>query len=631
MYSWLLESEAANTSSSYVERTLSTSVPVMNHNQSVAYDLLNDALKIVLKKCSTEVPIDVKPYRLLTSLFDKPQIGPVILDSILFDVFRTLYLSCLNQQKHKNSTIRCVSFNGDLTSLKTDESVLNKQFISKHCQEIVKNANLLFNTLQSYYIWSYIEKLFIDSIKDINSYKYRDRCQVNEIGSGLPHILEICILTDFLLDIIPIESTESTSSILPNLFTQIISSLRTYITEVNQHEISESLELCTRILSKIQPTSLSDYQKIENDQDEKVSLNDTTEKTLANSTIGEGKNDGGEQRILEKSKSDSKINENLNSLDKQELTVDESSRERSYSNQMVKKKDKNSPKVEKKPKNKKSKSSSKLYDMKNDDISESLSLENISQDKQEVGDQSETVIQVGATFENKFFLKCLEEYKKFYMVFIKSKILPHVDTSLFIKSLTIDKNERLNNLIQMLEARLHINETSEFTAVIVANTLKNPSLSLSNVAAESAASEFENPMSKASNLLLEFSAFPNLPGNSNENHLPPWLESLIVAGCCKDSSRYIQITAMNTLLEIFSLANNQVPCKREESNTNIVITGILDMVHVHYLEEKTIIIEVSMNFFYSFLKMHLLRGLLFFFCYLGGLVGIFRDSSITFH
>lgn len=120
--------------------------------------MLIEAIRTILKQSCVETPIDIKPYRLLTSLFDKPKIGPVILDTILYDVFRALYLCCLNQQKHKNENIRCVSFNGDLNSLSCSDGVLSKEFVTKSCQEVIKNANLLFNTLQSYYIWSYIER-----------------------------------------------------------------------------------------------------------------------------------------------------------------------------------------------------------------------------------------------------------------------------------------------------------------------------------------------------------------------------------------------------------------------------------------------------------------------------------------
>ncbi|KAJ8968480.1 hypothetical protein NQ317_003638 [Molorchus minor] len=383
LYSWLLEQEVNNVPVVQIEGKMG--LAESPHHHSVAYDLLNDAIKIILRNSSTETPIDIKPYRLLTSLFDKPQIGPIILDGVLYDVFRALYLSCMYQQKHKNSSVRCVSFNGDLTSLKND-NILNKQFVAKNCQELVKNANLLFNTLQSYYIWSYIERLYDDSVRNIKNYKYRDRCQVNDIGTGSPHVLEICILTDFLLDIIPVESyAESTSNILPNLFTKIISVLKLNIADLNQHEITQSLQLCTRILTKIQPVSLTQTTKEETELENESQISDAFEKSLESSIILEnGTIENEEQRTLEKSKSDSRINENLSNSDKNELTIDDNNRERSYSNQMLKKRDKSSPRIEKKGERiKKSKSSSKLYDLKKDDNGESLSSENATPEKQQ--------------------------------------------------------------------------------------------------------------------------------------------------------------------------------------------------------------------------------------------------------
>ncbi|KAJ8919768.1 hypothetical protein NQ315_006297 [Exocentrus adspersus] len=586
LYSWLLEHEVNNAPVVQTEDRL-----VAPHHHSVAYDLLNDALKIILRKCSTESPIDVKPYRLLTSLFDKPQIGPVILDGILYDVFRTLYLSCLHQQKHKNNSVRCVSFNGDLTSLKTDENVLNKQFVAKNCQELIKNANLLFNTLQSYYIWSYIEKLYDESVRSVKSCSSRDRVQVNEIGSGAPHILEICILTDFLLDIIPIESyAESTSNILPNLFKKIICTLQVNIVDLNKYEITQSLQLCTRILTKIQPVSLT--QKPEAERDSGSLLNETFEKSLESSLILEenGKLEPSEdQRTIEKSKSDSRINENLNHFEKNELTVEELSRERSYSNQMLKKKEKSSPRIEKKTKNKKSKSSSKLYDLKRDEQSDSLSSENATPEKQElvtaVDNETKT-----AKIENKYFLKCLEEYKRFYVCFVKNKILPQTDVQAFFKTLMRDKDERTKQLTKLLDARLD-ESTSEFTPVTSGSLIKTDALSVSNAAAENAVCDYEKSMSVASNVLLEFSALPNMLGNDAEESLPGWVEVLIVAACSRNSSREIQLTAMNTLLEVFSLANNQASTKKDDCNTNIVITGILHHSHVRYIEENTVVIE----------------------------------------
>ncbi|XP_050312498.1 protein dopey-1 homolog [Anthonomus grandis grandis] len=588
LYSWLLETES-KLPLVQIDGEQSDEFP-STQTHSIAYDLLNDAVKDILKKSSSNVPLDVKCYRLLTSLFEKSQIGPVILDGILYDVFRTLYLSCLSLQKYKNQTVRCVSFNGDLSSLKGNDGGLNKQFVSKNCQELVKNANLLFNTLQSYYIWSYIEKLYEEAAKNIKKFKYRDRCQVNEIGSGPPFVLELCILTDFLLDIIPIESyAESTSNILPSLFNKIIKSLTAHVSDLNHYEILKSLELCTKILTKIQPITMTQMQK-------KLEEEEEEEQRVANQLpeVQKSEETGGEEpgpRPIEKSKSDSKISENLNGfVDKHELTVEEGTRERSYSNQFPKKKEKTSPRIEKKSKNKKSKSSSKLYDLKNEET-DSISSSQLStpEDSFETSSKEGTPLALApAKYENKHFLKCLEEYKRFFVSFVKHKILPGVDVKASFKKLVCDKDERTKLLQRLLDERL-TNKQSEFTPVDYTKTLKRKKNGSYSLPIDSN-SIYETCMSVACAILLEFCAFPNLT-NHSENKVPNWLEALLVSACSRESSREIQLTAMSTLLEIFSLSKNQHYLKKYESEKNIIITGILDHRHVTFVEEDMIAIE----------------------------------------
>lgn len=564
-------------------------------NTSVAYNLLNDAIRVILTNSSSKPQIDIKPYRLLTSLFDKPQIGPIILDSILYDVFRALYLSCLNLQKSKNGSARCVSFNGDLNSLNiTDDRIVNKQFITKNCQELVKNANLLFNTLQSYYIWSYVEKLFKQCVTNIKNYKNRDKCQVNEIGSGTPHILEICILTEFLLDIIPIESYgENNTNIQPNLFNNIIITMKQNLNSLNSIEIIESLNLCNKILSKIQPVTVTPLDKVPVVTTDEVEV----EKKIDCSLNLESSQDEVDQPVksLEKSKSDSKLNENLNSL---ELLTIEDSRERSNSNQMMKKKDKFSPRIDKKSKNKKSKSSSKLYDMKKEDLNESGDENSENQDsikEKSEDDKKEPPAPLKvATVENKSFLKCLEEYKKFYVVFVEVKVLPDVNIHSFFKSMVCDKNERIKKLQRLLEDCL--SNRSDFEPIRIRDILRCSTSNSVATTPDYPNSEYEKATSIACNILLEFSAFPNLISQSEENAVPDWLQALISASCCRNSSKEIQLSAMNALLEIFSLAKAQIPGKNDEGSNNVIITGILNREHVNYIEENTIVIEVSFDY-----------------------------------
>jgi hypothetical protein len=50
--------------------------------------IFSQAIKITLSQGVGGTSHDLGPYRLLVSLLDKPDIGPVILDDILYEVFR---------------------------------------------------------------------------------------------------------------------------------------------------------------------------------------------------------------------------------------------------------------------------------------------------------------------------------------------------------------------------------------------------------------------------------------------------------------------------------------------------------------------------------------------------------------
>ena len=88
LFAWLLGTEV-NTSilKKHTER-------VTFENNSSAYfelyskNLLIESIKATLKATFEENQSDLRPYRIMVSLLDKPDIGPVILDDILYEVFR---------------------------------------------------------------------------------------------------------------------------------------------------------------------------------------------------------------------------------------------------------------------------------------------------------------------------------------------------------------------------------------------------------------------------------------------------------------------------------------------------------------------------------------------------------------
>lgn len=589
-------------------------------------DILVEAIRVILAQSCLEPSIDVKPYRLLTSLLDKPQIGPVILDTILYDVFRSLYLTCVNQvnlQNH-NSNGRCVSFTGDLNSFKygtpfcnNKSNTLTRHFLNKNCQELIKNANLLFNTLEAYYIWNYLGRAY--EIAVTNASKdggVKPGGQVHEIGTGKPNILELCFLTDFLLDVIPIETyIDNTSEILPNLFIKLVTLMKDNIRVLNKFQISQSLELCTKILNKIQPvvvkniikqevetTSVtfetleiqksippSEQSSIQESNNSSLLLTEClalqTDTDLSKSFTGKELKFGSQ---LEKSKSDSKINENgLGS----ELHMD-LNRERSNSNQMFKKK--HSPRIEKKSKSKKSKSSSKLYDLKKDehndiDIPQSEKIEVVLLDETTT---ESLIIPIHTKTENKHIVRCLNIYKKFYVVFILSKVIPEINITAVFEKLRYNVDNRTKDLEILLQKS--IDHQDDFKPKSHNNYRKFANIQFNerpicqNV-------DYNSAMKIASSILLEFNSFPNISEeHKDENDVPFWIKVLTICGCYPQrNNSEIQLIAINTLLEMLSLAKVQNIQANNNENTKVIVMGILRHSHVAYLENCTYMIEVS--------------------------------------
>lgn len=115
--------------------TLSTTTTLSYFDQH-SKDVLIKALKLTLKLSLHQVPVDLKPYKILISLLDKIEIGPVVLDHVLCDVIRTMSLS-----------------NGNI--------------------EVYKSANLLFATFDPSYIWNFLIVLYEKSSKrNVSNFTY---------------------------------------------------------------------------------------------------------------------------------------------------------------------------------------------------------------------------------------------------------------------------------------------------------------------------------------------------------------------------------------------------------------------------------------------------------------------------
>ncbi len=133
----------------------------------------------------------LKPFRILISLLDKPEIGSSVLEHVLIEVFRVLRRECEAE------------YNVDSLDVKD-----NKQSRGLR-EELVKTANMLFAAFEPYFIWDYIEKLFISCFQ--RTKPRNDDCDGAGGETGMkdefltpqaPNCFEILQLTEFLLDIV---------------------------------------------------------------------------------------------------------------------------------------------------------------------------------------------------------------------------------------------------------------------------------------------------------------------------------------------------------------------------------------------------------------------------------------------
>ncbi|KAL4233674.1 Protein dopey-1 [Mactra antiquata] len=258
----------------------------LSYFERFSQDLLIQALKFKLSERqeddnagnSSVRSAVLKPFRILISLLDKPEIGPVILESVLLSIFRCLKREFEYSESKKNSQIGKKGKNGINTY-----------------EELLKTANLLFGTFEPYFIWDYAARSFEESCcgKEPKVLK-RQQSLSNKSSSttdGIDNVSvdELCQLIGFLLDIVSLETfSETQTEHLPNLLCSVINSLTLHCDQLTDSDVITSLQLCTKILSKVQPTmttSSSHDSSCDQSHDlvemvEQVSV--TQEKTLSN-------------------------------------------------------------------------------------------------------------------------------------------------------------------------------------------------------------------------------------------------------------------------------------------------------------------------------------------------------------
>ncbi|XP_046144473.1 protein dopey-1 homolog isoform X3 [Osmia bicornis bicornis] len=610
LFAWLLGTEV---STSILKRKTHATVSENTENTPTYFDMyskemLVEAIKSLLKTVCEESPQDLKPYRILVSLLEKVDIGPVILDDILCEVFRTFYNACGQSNRVPKTN------------------------------EVVKSANLLFSTLEPSYVWIHCGHLFEKACQTRARTKHEvEEVVVRLVGSGMPNFMEVCILTEFLLDTVSLDAfIDTPSEHLPGLFYEIINKIMLHIDILSPMEISRSLKLCAKILSKVQPTVVSTHT----DKNELETKLDAT----TNGNSATAFSDNSLTAIpLEKSQSDSK----LNKPDTSSSSFSEKSpspRRRANSGGATKRSDKKSKK-------KSSKSASKLSDSLQDQGSnvsvvitheskglprnksmddikteciEGNSTSSPSKDQLITLKQTSKNSPMGSTgslgrgpspafqAQHTMLEKCLRQYETFYVKLISNRVLSKermvhdMFDSLLISCPRESFDERMRYLELLLNSRLNM-EDSGFFSQDVSVTEDNKHLDILHLYIDSVSpTEWEEPVRIASSLFVELSTFPKyfLPGDGmfveeepkGNMVLPEWLKVLVVCSCWLGKQPALQLTSIATLLDLTALlkvhSDIDTHTKSGEGITSVIMVPLLKQWHIIYLMQYTNVFQV---------------------------------------
>ncbi|XP_057594808.1 protein dopey-1 isoform X7 [Hippopotamus amphibius kiboko] len=190
---------------------------------------------------------DLKPFRILISLLDKPELGPVILEDVLIEVFRTLYSQCKAE----------LDLQMEPPFSKDHAQLSSKLRENKKTAELIKTANLLFNSFEPYYMWDYVARWFEECCRRTLHARLHIGPGDSSESSEL-QLTNFCLLVDFLLDIVSLETyIEIQTEHLPQLLLRMLSALTSHLQTLHLTELTDSLRLCSKILSKVQPPLLS--------------------------------------------------------------------------------------------------------------------------------------------------------------------------------------------------------------------------------------------------------------------------------------------------------------------------------------------------------------------------------------
>uniref|UniRef100_A0A0P6J8V2 Protein dopey-2 n=1 Tax=Heterocephalus glaber TaxID=10181 RepID=A0A0P6J8V2_HETGA len=254
LYAWLLGSDIKG-NTIVPETDISNSYQDQSSYffEKYSKDLLVESLAEILHQKFSNTDVEerhhayLKPFRILVSLLDKPEIGPQVVENLFLEVIRAFYAYCRD------------ALGSDLQLSYTQSGNLLSSTIkeNKNASEIVKTVNLLISSLSTDFLWDYMTRCFEECFRPV-----KQGSPAGKPVRPLPTVSELCTLLAFLLDVIPLELySEVQTQYLPQVLGCLLQSLTEEMEALSLPELTHALKTCFKVLSKVQmPPSYLDAE-----------------------------------------------------------------------------------------------------------------------------------------------------------------------------------------------------------------------------------------------------------------------------------------------------------------------------------------------------------------------------------
>lgn len=208
-------------------------------------DLLVEGLIEILHQNIAESDLEeqnhayLKPFRILISLLDKPEIGPPVVGDLFLEVIRAFYSYCKD----------ILGSDLKLSYSQSDNVLPSAIKKNKNASEIVKTVNLLITSLSTDFLWDYMTSCFEDCFRN----KSLQTPLPTMNTSTLATVSELCTLLVFLLDVIPLELYSEVQTLyLPQMLSCMVQLLLENMESLSLPELTHALRTCFKVLSKVQ-------------------------------------------------------------------------------------------------------------------------------------------------------------------------------------------------------------------------------------------------------------------------------------------------------------------------------------------------------------------------------------------